>query len=132
MTDVRQLARPVLVARMWLLFLLDASERAGIAPLSVERLHRLVYLANALAPVYELLVPDGYILKYRRGPFFPLVHWDIGRLVAQGLVTATGSRPTKDKLGYWMAANYSLSKVGMIAVDRALPIETIAPRATYL
>jgi hypothetical protein len=100
--------------------------------MSVERLHRLVYLANALAPVYRLLVPDGYILKYRRGPFFPVVHWDVGRLVAQGLVRATDARATKDKLGYWVEANYSLSKRGMELVDAAIPIETVSPRATYL
>jgi hypothetical protein len=117
---------------MWLLFLLDASERAGIAPLSVERLHRLVYLANALAPVYDLLVPDGYILKYRRGPFFPAVHWDIGRLVAQGLVSASDSRPIKDDLGYWIVSNYSLSAAGMNAVDCALSIDTAPSKATYL
>jgi hypothetical protein len=132
MTGAPQIGRPVLVARMWLILLLDASERAGIAPLSVERLHRLVYLANALAPVYDLLVPDGYILKYRRGPFFPAVHWDIGRLVAQGLVNASDSYPIKDELGYWIVANYSLSPAGMSAVDRALSIETTAPKATYL
>jgi hypothetical protein len=117
---------------MWLLLLFDACEKAGIAPLSVERLHRLVYLANALAPVYDLLVPDGYILKYRRGPFFPEVHWDVGRLVAQGLVTAHDSRPIKDDLGYWISANYGLSSAGMAAVDSALSIETAAPKATYL
>lgn len=47
---------PDLTARMWLLLVFDACERAGVAPLSVERLHRLVYLANALAPVYDLAV----------------------------------------------------------------------------
>lgn len=124
--------RPILVPRMWLLLLLDASERAGIAPLSVERLHRLVYLANALAPVYDLLVPDGFILKYRRGPFFPAVHWEVGRLVAQGLVIAQGARPIKDDLGYWISALYGLSSRGMNTVDGALGIETITPRATYL
>lgn len=130
-TDVES-DRPVLVSRMWLLLLFDASERAGIAPLSVERLHRLVYLANALAPVYNLLVPDGYILKYRRGPFFPAVHWDVGRLLAQGLLTAHDSRPVKDKQGYWISANYGLSRRGMDAVDGALNIETVAPRTIYL
>lgn len=124
--------RPVLFARMWLLLLLDGSERAGISPLSVERLHRLVYLANALAPVYNLFVPDGYILKYRRGPFFPAVHWDIGRLVAQGLVLAHNSKPIKDELGYWISANYGLSPSGMDVVDEALKVETVVSRATYL
>ena len=125
-------SRPTLFARMWLLLLLDAAERAGIAPLSVEQLHRLVYLANALAPVYDLFVPDGYILKYHRGPFFPAVHWDIGRLVAQDLVKAKGARPIKDKLGYWIKANYSLSRKGMRSVDEALTVETVLPKATYL
>lgn len=124
--------RPILVARIWLLLLLDASERSGITPLSVERLHRLVYLANALAPVYHLPVPDGYILKYRRGPFFPLVHWDIGRLVAQGLVNVTGSRPIKDDLGYWISAAYNLSRKGMNVVDSASSVETVGFKATYL
>lgn len=124
--------KAILVPRMWILLLLDASERSGIAPLSVERLHRLVYLANALAPVYELLVPDGYILKYRRGPFFPAVHYDIGRLVAQGLVRATDSRPIKDDLGYWISANYSLPKAGMRVVDEVFSIETVRPKALYL
>lgn len=124
--------RSVLVARVWLLMLLDAAERAGVAPLSVERLHRLVYLANALAPVYDLLLPDGYILKYRRGPFFPVVHWDIGRLVAQGLVDVVNSQPIKDEIGYWISADYSLSRKGMKAVDAAIELETALPKAVYL
>ena len=125
--------RAILVPRMWILLLLDASERSGVAPLSVERLHRLVYLANTLAPVYELLVPDGYIRqKYRRGPFFPAVHYDIGRLVAQGLVRAIDFEAVKDDLGYWMSANYSLPKAGMTVVDEALSVETVRPKALYL
>jgi hypothetical protein len=124
--------RAILVPRMWLLLLLDASERAGITPLSVERLHRLVYLANTLAPVYDLLVPDGYILKYRRGPFFPSVHKDIGRLVAQGLVTASRLRPIHDDLGYWISADYTLSNSGMNVVDKATTVETVGPKAVYL
>jgi hypothetical protein len=124
--------RPILVPRVWLLLLLDASERSGIAPLSVERLHRVVYLANTLAPVYDLLVPDGYILKYRRGPFFPAVHWDIGRLVAQGLVIASEARAVKDDLGYWISANYRLSRSGMNIVDQTLEVETVQAKALYL
>jgi hypothetical protein len=124
--------KAILVPRMWILLLLDACERSGIAPLSVERLHRLVYLANTLTPVYDLLVPDGYILKYRRGPFFPAVHYDIGRLVAQGFVRATDLRPLKDDLGYWISADYSLQRAGMRIVDEVISIETVRPKALYL
>lgn len=122
----------ILVSRMWLLLVIDASERAGITPLSVERLHRLVYLANTLAPVYDLLVPDGYILSFRRGPFFPAVHKDVGRLVAQGLVIASKLRPIKDDLGYWISAEYTLSSAGMQVVDQAASVETVGPKAVYL
>lgn len=124
--------KPILVPRVWLLLLLDASDRAGLAPLSLERLHRLVYLANTLAPVYDLLVPNGYILKYRRGPFFPAVHWDIGRMVAQGLVVASGARAVKDDLGYWASANYNLAPRGMKIVDYSLEVETVEAKALYL
>jgi hypothetical protein len=124
--------RGVLAARMWLLSLLDAAERTGIAPLSVERLHRLVYLANAMSPVYDLLTPDGYVLKYKRGPFFPEVQWDIDRLAVQGLAAARDLRRKKDDLGWWFEAHYSLTNAGMAAVDHALRLEEAGRKAAFL
>jgi hypothetical protein len=117
---------------MWLLLLLDAAERSGIAPVSVKRLHRLVYLANAMAPVYDLLTPDGYILKYKRGPFFPVVQWDIDRLSAQGLAQVSNSKRLEDELGWWFEANYSLTKLGMDAVDTAITLDEIGSKASFL
>lgn len=122
----------VLAARMWLLTLLDAAERIGIAPLSAQRLHRLVYLANAMAPVYELLTPDGYLLKYKRGPFFPEVQWDIDRVCAQGLAAASNLKTLKDDLGWWFEADYSLTPTGMAAVDKALGLSEMARKASFL
>lgn len=124
--------RGVLAARMWLLSLLDAAERTGIAPLSVERLHRLVYLANAMAPVYDLLTPDGYILKFKRGPFFPEVQWDIDRLSVQGLAAVSGLKRMKDDQGWWFEANYSLTRMGMAAVDHALLLGEARHKASFL
>lgn len=124
--------RGVLAARMWLLSLLDAAERTGIAPLSVERLHRLVYLANAMAPVYDLLTPDGYILKFKRGPFFPEVQWDIDRLSVQGLAAVSGLKRMKDDQGWWFEANYSLTRTGMAAVDHALLLGEARHKASFL
>jgi hypothetical protein len=124
--------RGVLSARMWLLALLDASERIGIAPLSAQRLHRLVYLANAMAPVYDLLTPDGYLLKYKRGPFFPEVQWDVDRVCAQGLADARDLRTKQDELGWWFEANYALTHRGMAAVDRAMQLEEISTKASFL
>ncbi len=121
-----------LSARMWLLLLLDAAERAGVAPLSVRRLHRLVYLANAMAPVYDLLTPDGYILKYKRGPFFPAVQWDIDRLGAQGLARVANLRRAEDELGWWFDADYTLTRRGMLAVDTAKGLTEMAAKSSFL
>lgn len=122
----------VLSARMWLLVLLDGAERIGVAPLSVERLHRLVYLANAMAPIYDLLTPDGYLLKYKRGPFFPEVQWDIDRLCVQGLGRADNLQTKHDELGWWFDAGYSLTRQGMAAVDYAMQLEEIGRKAAFL
>ncbi|MBD3849394.1 hypothetical protein IED13_27155 [Bosea sp. SSUT16] len=115
-----------------MLTLLDAAERIGIAPLSAQRLHRLVYLANAMAPVYDLLTPDGYLLKYKRGPFFPEVQWDIDRVCAQGLAAASNLKTLRDDLGWWFEADYSLTATGMSAVDKALQLSEMAKKASYL
>lgn len=122
----------ILSARMWLLTLLEASDQVGIAPLSVERLHRLVYLANAMAPVYDLLTPDGYILKYKRGPFFPEVQWDIDRLSVQGLVRAANLARESDTLGWWFSADYSLTLNGRAAVDFAMGLEEVTRNSAFL
>jgi hypothetical protein len=122
----------ILAARMWLLTLLDASERIGITPLSAQRLHRLVYLANAMAPVYDLLTPDGYLLKYKRGPFFPEVQWDIDRVCAQGLANAYNLKTLKDELGWWFEADYGLTPIGMAAVDKALRLPEMTRKASFL
>lgn len=119
-------------ARMWLLLLLDAAERSALAPLAVSRLHRLVYLANAMAPVYQLPTPDGYILKHKRGPFFPAVQWDVDRLGAQGLVAVTNSTRVKDGLGWRFDADYGLTKRGMDATDTACSLDVVARKAAFL
>ena len=119
-------------ARMWLLMLLDAAERYAIAPLPVARLHRLVYLANAMAPVYDLPTPDGYILKNLRGPFFPAVQWDVDRMAAQGLVTLSATGRVEDEHGWRLVADYGLSRRGMDAVDFACTLEQVAEKAAFL
>ena len=119
-------------ARMWLLMLLDAAERYAIAPIPVARLHRLVYLANAMAPVYDLPTPDGYILKNLRGPFFPAVQWDVDRMAAQGLVTLANTGRVEDQHGWRLVADYGLSKKGMEVVDFACTLEEVAEKAAFL
>jgi hypothetical protein len=101
--------------RAWQLLLLDAAERAAITPLPSERLHRLAYLANCLAPVYDLPAEDGKILKYRRGPFYPDLQWDIDRVSVMGLVSRENAQVVQDAAGWWFAADYSLTATGVAA-----------------
>ena len=119
-------------ARMWLMLLLDAAGRSALAPMGVSRLHRLVYLANAMAPVYDLPTPDGYILKNRLGPFFPAVQWDVDRLAAQGLVLVSGSRRVRDGRSWRLQADYGLTQRGMAAADVACDLEAVAAKAAFL
>lgn len=117
---------------MWLLMLLDGTERHALAPLAVARVHRLVYLANAMAPVYDLPTPDGYILKNQRGPFFPAVQWDLDRMTAQGLVTVRSSRRVRDRHGWRLDAEYGLSPRGARAVDTASTLDIMAQKGAFL
>lgn len=83
---LEDLARPVATRRAWLLLLVDAAERAGLAPLSSIDIHRFAYFADCLAPVYGLLSPDGVVLQSDTGPRFPDLEWDIERLWVLGFV----------------------------------------------
>lgn len=102
--------------RAWLLMLLDGAERAGVVPIESMRLHRLAFLANCLSPVYDLPAADGKILKYRRGPFYPELQWDIDRLVVQGFLSMLDLQHVMDEFGPWFTANYSLAARGVEAV----------------
>lgn len=72
--------------RARLLMLLDAAERAGIAPLGSARLHAFAYLADVLSPVWNLVPFDGKIYKSDGGPHYPDFQVELDRMVALGLV----------------------------------------------
>jgi hypothetical protein len=72
--------------RARLLMLLDAAERAGIAPLASTKLHAFAYLADVLSPVWDLIPFDGKIYKSEGGPHYPDLQLELDRMVALGLV----------------------------------------------
>ena len=78
-----------LARQVRLLMLLDGSERAGMVPIRLRRLHIYAYLSNVLAPVWNSRVFDGRILKRRAGPFYPRLQHDLDRLIGLGVVTIT-------------------------------------------
>ena len=80
-TDVDRVRR-----RCRLLILLDAAERAAIAPLPSKRLHAFAYLADVLSPVWDLPPFDGKILTLEGGPHYADLQDELDHLVVTGLV----------------------------------------------
>lgn len=104
---------------MWLLMLLEAADQSGLAPLRVGDVHRLAFFANCLAPVYDMAPIDGEILKYRRGPFYPEVQWDLDRLTVQAFTNIHDVDYKVDEYGVWLWAQYEISEKAVRAVEHA-------------
>jgi hypothetical protein len=83
--------------RARILLLLDAAERAGVAPLPTDRLHAFAFLADVLSPVWRLVAFDKVVVKATGGPFYPELQREMDRLVAAGLLEVSNisyiSRP---------------------------------------
>jgi hypothetical protein len=93
-----------------LIGILDACRFAGLSPTSIATVHTMAYLADALAPVWDLPILDGQILKRRRHPFFPALQRDLDLLVGDGVVQVSRVRylPNEDGGGWRLDAYYSL------------------------
>ena len=107
--DPRDLGRQIRI-----LMLLDAAEQAGIAPISVRRLHTYAFLSNVLAPVWNTPEFDGRLLKRRGGPFYPAVQRDLDQLVGRGLAQINGLTHVQDEDNRWrlegvFSLNYGLA-----------------------
>lgn len=76
--------------RVRLLQLLDAAERAGIAPIELSKLHAFAYLADILSPVWALKPFQARLAKTGRSPYFPDLQKELDALVAMGLVEVSG------------------------------------------
>ena len=87
--------------RVRIVTLLDAANHAGMTPMPILRFHAVAYLANVLAPVWELNAHDGKLLKRRGGPFYPGLQKDLDRLTGMGLVHLTRLRHEEEAPGRW-------------------------------
>ena len=87
--------------RIRLVVLLRAATRAGLTPLPVLRLHTLTYLSNVLAPVWDMPVLEGKVLKRHGGPFYPRLQQDLDRLVGMGVVLISGLGYNLDEEQQW-------------------------------
>jgi hypothetical protein len=96
------------ISRVWLTYLVMAAHRTGLAPISKQRLHRLVFLSNCLAPIFEEMPASAQIVKYKRGPFYPVVQWELDRLTAMGVLDVANIIYIHDKDGWWQDADYTV------------------------
>lgn len=96
--------------RARVLQVLDAAERAAIAPLRTQRLHTFAYLADVLSPVWHLSPFDGKVLKVTGGPHYPDLQREVDQLVVHGLIKISGLQymPQPDG-GCRVDAYYSLN-----------------------
>ncbi|WP_201313202.1 hypothetical protein [Dyella sp. EPa41] len=94
------------------LSLLDSLASAGLAPSSTRALHELAYLANVLAPVFDLPPLDATLLKRKAGPYYPELQRTIDRLVGRGLVEAIDFRYELEEVEhrYRISASYRLRR----------------------
>lgn len=102
----------VLRRQVRLVMLLDAAEEAGLVPLKILRLHAFAYLSNVLAPVWDMPVLNGKILKRRGGPFYPDLQHDLDRLVGLGVVVISGVGHVQDESKRWrLEGAYRLNRL---------------------
>jgi hypothetical protein len=101
-----------------LVALIDSAERAGLAPLSILRLHTFAFLSNILAPVWEMPVLEGKVLKRKGGPFYPELQRDLDGLVGLGVVVISNLGHVLDEQKRWrLEGSYQLHR---LFADRVL------------
>jgi hypothetical protein len=102
--------REILRQRVRVIQLLEAAERAGIAPIPARRLHGFAYLADVLSPVWDLQPFEGQVLKVKHGPHYPDLQREVDRLVVLGLVTVSHLRyVSRTKSGPLIDGEYAIN-----------------------
>ncbi len=83
------------------LLLLQAADKAGLCPLDIRTLHGFAYLANVLAPVWDMPALDGKVLKRRGGVFYPDLQHDVDLMVGHGVLLISDVAHALDADGRW-------------------------------
>ncbi|WP_298687622.1 hypothetical protein [uncultured Sphingomonas sp.] len=96
--------------------MLEQAGRLGLAPVSQERLHLLLFYCAVLTPVHGMDQPVPKILKHRDRPFYPEAQDEVVALVVRGFV-ATETRDGVADLG-WDANGYWITDDGVRVADR--------------
>lgn len=115
--------------KAWTLICVSEASRMGLVPLAAAQVHVLLYLANTLAPLFEVARVRGRILKRGQYPFYPDVQPELDRLAFSGILSIEhvdfGPR------GY-LAAHYSLGPKGGAVYEELLAHSKEAERTARL
>ena len=106
-----------------LVAILDGAERVGTAPLRLQTLHSIAYFTDALAPVWNLPVMNGQILK-RMAPYYPTLQYDLDRLVGCGVVDVSDVAYREIEKSWVLDASYRLryeAASNILAVAESYP-----------
>lgn len=104
-------SEPFLRRQARILVLLKAAAEALLAPIRVVPFHAFAYLANVLAPVWDMPALDGKILKRKGGPFYPDLQRDLDRMVGKGMVVVRGVHHVRGPDARWrVEGSYSLNR----------------------
>lgn len=79
---------PVDQHRRWLriLSILDACRWVGLTPVTTNSLHVIAYLSEVFAPVWQVKLLNGKVLKQLTSPYYPTLQQDVDRLIGMGLI----------------------------------------------
>ncbi len=91
---------------VWLVFVMGAARKAGLLPIHKDLFHRIIFLSNCLAPLFQETPAVATVVKYKRGPFYPAIQWYLDRLAVQGVLEVSDVSYTQDSYGSWMDAKY--------------------------
>lgn len=73
--------------KTWSLICIGEASRMGIAPLASSQLHVLLYLANTLASLFDIMRIRGRVLKRGEHPFYPDVQREVDKLAYSGVLS---------------------------------------------
>jgi len=115
--------------KAWALICVSEASRMGLAPLAAGQVHVLLYLANTLAPLFDVVRVRGRILKRGNYPFYPDVQPELDRLAFSGILTIErvdfGPRNQ-------LAAHYGLGPGGLDVYEKLLAQSKEAARTAGL
>ena len=79
------------------LALLSSLARSGLVPSPARAVHEVAYLANVLAPVFDLPPMDAKLLKRKGGPYYPELQQSLDSLVGRSIVDALSLTYIRDE-----------------------------------